>query len=88
MGFDPDEIPLFQEVEKRGFSHGEAQVDGEVPVFHFRPADASLLGDTFHKHFPNVLVLAGHDLPQAPKIQDPYKVTPEIARKLEGACRG
>ena len=88
MGFDPDEIPLFQEVEKRGFFHGEPQVNGEVPVFHFRPADASLLGDTFHKHFPNVLVLAGHDLPHAPKVRDPYGVTPETARALEGACRG
>ena len=88
MGFDPDEIPLFREVGKRGFYHGEAQVDGEVPVFHFRPADPSLLGDTFHKHFPNILVLAGHSLPQAPKIRDPYTVTPEIARELEGACRG
>ena len=59
-----------------------------MPVFHFRPADASLLGDTFHKHFPNVLVLAGHDLPHAPKVRDPYGVTPETARALEGACRG
>ena len=88
MGFDPDEIPLFREVGKRGFYHGEAQVDGEVLVFHFRPADPSLLGDTFHKHFPNILVLAGHSLPQAQKIRDPYTVTPEIARELEGACRG
>ncbi len=88
MGFDPDAIPLFIQAEKRGFFHGEAQLDGEAPVFHFRPADASLLGDTFHRHFPNVLVLAGHSLPHAPRIQDPYSVTPELARQLEGACRG
>ncbi|MDD4376732.1 MAG: DUF362 domain-containing protein [Eubacteriales bacterium] len=88
MGFNPDEIPLFIEVAKRGFFHGEAQVDGEMPIYHFRPADASLLGDPFHKHFPNVLVLAGHNLPHAPKVDDPNNVTPEIARHLEGACRG
>lgn len=88
MGMDPDTIPLFIQAEKRGFYHGEAQVDGEVPVFHFRPADASLLGETFHRHFPNVLVLAGHNLAHAPKISDPYSVTPELARQLEGACRG
>ena len=59
-----------------------------APVFHFRAADASLLGEPFHRHFPNVLVLAGHSLPHAPRIQDPYSVTPELARQLEGACRG
>ena len=35
-----------------------------------------------------MLVLAGHSLPHAPRIQDPYSVTPELARQLEGACRG
>lgn len=88
MGFDPDAIPLFQEAARRGFFHGEAVVDGECPVFSFRPADASLLGDTFHRHFPNILVLVGHSLPHSPRIQDPDSVTPQLARELEASCRG
>ena len=88
MGLDPDAIPLFIQAQKRGFFHGEAELDGEVPQFHFRPADASLMGETFHRHFPNILVLAGHSLPHAPKIENPNTVTPELARQLEGACRG
>ena len=88
MGFDPDTIPLFIQARERGFFRGEAELDGDVPVFSFRPADASLMGETFHRHFPNVLVLAGHNLPHAPKITDPNAVTPELARQLEGACRG
>ena len=88
MGFDPDAIPLFVQAAERGFFHGEAQVDGPTPVLSFRPADASLLGDTFHRHFPNVLVLAGHCLPHAPAIPDPQHVTPQLARELEQACRG
>lgn len=88
MGFDPDEIPLMAKATERGFFHGEAEVDGGLPVFHFRPADASLLGEPFHRHFPNVLVLAGHSLPHAPKIDNPLSVTPETARQLEQACRG
>lgn len=88
MGFDPDAIPLFQEAARRGFFHGEAILDGECPVFHFRPADASLLGETFHRHFPNVLVLVGHSLSHSPRIEDPFLVTPDLARKLEASCRG
>ncbi len=88
MGLDPDRIPLFIEAEKRGFFQGEAVLDGEMPQYHFRPADASLMGETFHRHFPNVLVLAGHTLPHAPRIADPNQVTPEQARQLEQACRG
>lgn len=88
MGFDPDKIPLLTKATERGFFRGEAELDGELPVFHFRPADASLLGEPFHRHFPNVLTLVGHSLPHAPRVTDPNAVTPEMARELEQACRG
>lgn len=88
MGFDPDKIPLITKAVERGFFHGDATLDGDLPVFHFRPADASLLGEPFRRHFPNVLTLVGHSLPHAPKITDPHSVTPEQARQLEQACRG
>ena len=88
MGFDPDEIPLLAKASERGFFHGEAELDGSLPVYRFRPADASLLGEPFHRHFPNVLALVGHSLPHSPHIDDPAAVTPEIARELEASCRG
>lgn len=88
MGFDLDSIPLLVKAAERGFDHGNVQIDGEIPQYHFRPADASLLGDTFHKHFPNVMVLVGHDLPHTPKVADPHAVTPQMAREIEASCRG
>lgn len=44
MGFNPDEIPLFQEMAKRGFYHGEAQVDGETPASLLRERNGGLTG--------------------------------------------
>ena len=88
MGLDPDQIPLITEAKKRGFEADETEILGEVPQYHFRRAIPSLMDEGFRKQFPNVLVLAGHNLPHAPKITDPDAVTPKIARELEGACDG
>lgn len=88
MGFDPDTIPLMTEAKKRGFDAETFEVIGEVPTFSFRRANPSLMDDEFHKCFPNILVLAGHNLPHAPKVKSLDAVTPEIARKLEMACDG
>ncbi|MCI5900953.1 MAG: DUF362 domain-containing protein [Blautia sp.] len=88
MGIDPDTIPLIQEAQKRGFGSDDTEVTGELPVFSFRRANPSLMDEEFHKTFPNILALAGHCLPHAPKVTDIHSVTPEIARQLELACDG
>lgn len=88
MGLDPEQIPLIKEAKKRGFGAKEVEVVGSIPHFHFRRANSSLMDEEFHKRFPNVLVLAGHNLPHAPKITSPQEVTPELARSLEAACEG
>lgn len=88
MGLDPDQIPLITEAKKRGFEADETEILGKVPQYHFRRAIPSLMDEGFRKQFPNVLVLAGHNLPHAPKITDPGVVTPKIARELEGTCDG
>lgn len=88
MGLDPRQVPLMVEAKKRGFDASETEVIGEIPGFHFRRANPSLMDDEFHRVFPNILVLAGHNLAHAPKIADPHNVTPEVARQLEMACDG
>lgn len=88
MGLDPEQVPLMVEAKKRGFDAEETEVIGSIPRYHFRRANPSLMDDEFHKQFPNVLVLAGHNLPHAPKVEDPFSVTPELARRLETACDG
>ena len=88
IGYEPNTIPLIQEAVARGFSSEKVEVIGEYKSYDFRKADASLMSDTFHKLFPNVDVLAGHNLPHAPKITNINQVTPELARNLEMACDG
>lgn len=88
MGLDPEQIPLIKEAKRRGFGADEVEIIGDIPHFNFRRANPSLMDEEFHKQFPNVLVLAGHNLPHAPKVSDPEVVTPELARKLELACDG
>lgn len=88
LGLDPDQVPLMQEAKKRGFDAEETEIIGEVPCYHFRRATPSLMEDGFHSTFPNILVLAGHNLPHAPKVTDPNAVTPQLARELETACDG
>lgn len=88
MGLDPEVVPLMKEAKKRGFDAEEVEIIGEVPQYDFRRANPSMMDDEFANRFPNILVLAGHNLPHAPKVTDPNKVTPEIARELEHACDG
>lgn len=88
IGLNPDKVPLMIEAKKRGFDADETEVIGEVPVYNFRRANPSLMDDDFHETFPNILVLAGHNLPHAPKVPNPDHVTPELARQLEIACDG
>lgn len=89
MGIDPDQIPLITEAEKRGFASKDLTVSGdEIPHFHFRCANPSMMDEEFRKTFPNILTLAGHTLPHAPKVSSLSEVTPEVARKLELACDG
>lgn len=88
MGINPKSIPLIIEAEKRGFCDPETEITGKIPQFSFRRANPSLMDDDFHQRFPNVLALAGHCLPHAPKVTDIHTVTPELARALERACDG
>ena len=88
MGLDPDQVPLMVEAKKRGFEAKEVEIIGEAPRYRFRRANPSLMDEEFHRTFPNILVLAGHNLPHAPKVKDPGQVTPELARELEMACDG
>lgn len=89
MGIDPDQISLITEAEKRGFRSPDLTISGDdIPEFHFRCANPSMMDEGFRKVFPNILTLAGHTLPHAPKISSPSEVTPDVARKLELACDG
>lgn len=88
MGFDPATIPLITEAEKRGFGNPDTEITGKIPSFSFRHANPSLMDDDFHAKFPNILTLAGHCLPHAPKVSSLSEVTPEVARALERACDG
>ena len=88
MGLDPDQVPLMVEAKKRGFEAKEVEIIGTAPRYRFRRANPSLMDEEFHRTFPNILVLAGHNLPHAPKVKDPGQVTPELARELEMACDG
>ena len=89
MGIDPDTVPLMTEAKRRGFGAPDLEVSGDTPpVLSFRRANPSLMDEEFHRQFPNILALAGHCLPHAPKISSLSEVTPEIARQLERACDG
>ena len=89
MGIAPDTISLITEAEARGFASDELTISGdEIPTFNFRRANPSLMDDEFHKVFPNIITLAGHNLPHAPKVTSLDEVTPELVRKLERACDG
>ena len=89
MGIDPNTIPLIQEAVNRGFEAPNVTISGDkAPTCNFRRANPSLMDEDFLKVFPNMLVLAGHNLPHAPKVSSLDEVTPELVRKLEMACDG
>lgn len=88
MGIDPEENKLMVEAVKRGFNDDRVNVIGTEKVVHFRKAEASLMDDNFKRNFPNVKVLVGHMLNNAPVIEDIHNVKPETVRILEKACDG
>jgi len=88
MGFDPDEIKLMREVDKRGFGNTKVTVLGEERVTRFAPASPSLMRGRVHEKYPNIVALAGHNLPGAPEIGSPDEVDSDKAFALEQACVG
>ncbi len=88
MGFDPEKNKLMIEATRRNFGDPQVEIIGDTSVTKFRPAIASLMDDKTAHDFPNLLAVAGHNLPGAPKITDPKSVTPETALAIEQACSG
>lgn len=88
MGINPEENKLMVEAVKRGFNDNKVSVIGNEKVVHFRKAEASLMDDNFKSNFPNVKVLVGHMLNNAPIIKDVHNVKPETVRIMEKACDG
>ncbi|MDO5448805.1 MAG: DUF362 domain-containing protein [Clostridia bacterium] len=88
MGFDPEKNKLMIEATKRNFGDNQVQIIGDTTVTKFRPAIASLFDEKTAREFPNLVAVAGHTLPGAPKVTDPNSVTPELALEIEQACSG
>ena len=88
MGFDPSKNKLIREADKRGFGDKDVEIIGNVRVTPFRPACPSIMRGEIHEKFPGIVALAGHTLPDAPKITDKDAVTPDMAFELEQACVG
>ncbi len=88
MGFDPNENKLIMEADRRGFGDKDVEIVGNVRVTPFKPACPSLMRGEIHELYPNIVAVAGHTLPGAPKITDPDAVTPDQAFALEQACVG
>ncbi|MDD6808140.1 MAG: DUF362 domain-containing protein [Oscillospiraceae bacterium] len=88
MGFDPDKNKLMIEATARNFGDNQVQIIGDTTVTPFRPAIASLMDEKTAREFPNLLAVAGHNLPGVPKITDVNAVTPEMALQIEQACAG
>ncbi len=88
MGFDPAKIPLIQRADEAGFGDPQVEIIGRQEVTPFRPADPSLLGARFHADFPNVRVLIGHRLSQAPRVETLEACNASLAQEMEMACRG
>ncbi|MCU0485068.1 MAG: DUF362 domain-containing protein [Anaerolineales bacterium] len=88
MGFDPSSLPLICAADAAGFNDPQVEITGEQFTFPFRPADPSLLSETFHQQFPNVRALVGHDLPHAPRVPNRLACTPALANEMEMTCRG
>ena len=88
MGFDPENLALMKEAEKRGFGDPEVEIIGTERVVPFRPAESSFLTPRFRRNWPNVRYFVGFTNDRAPKIKDIHAVTPEMVYEMEGACRG
>lgn len=88
MGFDPNAIKLQAEADKRGFNNSNVEVIGHQKVVPFRPALKSIMDEGMQKTFPNLTVLVGFSLNDAPEITDINAVTPELVKKIEMSCDG
>lgn len=88
MGFDPMSIDLIRIAHELGFGDPAVEVIGEPTVIGFKPADASLMSDSFHALFPNVRALVGHEMRNAPRIAHLADATPALALQMEQVCRG
>jgi hypothetical protein len=88
MGFDPSTNKLIVEAVQRGFGDPKVEIIGKKKIVAFRPADKSLIGERFHKHFPNVKMLVGITKNNPLILTDISQVTPEKVRQMELACDG
>ena len=88
MGFNPDDVYLSVEMEKRGFGNDDVCIIGEPTLKPFSPAIPSFMDDKTERDFPNLLALTGHTITGAPPVTDVHAVTPETARAMEQACGG
>ncbi len=61
MGFQPDEMQLFQALDRRFPPPPRVKTAGQAPVIPFRRANPSLHSKDFRRHFPRVLALIGHE---------------------------
>ncbi len=88
MGFDPAEIPLMRIADENGFADPRVRVLGHETVTPYRPADPSLLGAWMRLNFPNVKVLVGHNMNNAPLPDASGTYQPARLCALENVCRG
>ncbi|MGB4243741.1 MAG: DUF362 domain-containing protein [Dethiobacteria bacterium] len=87
MGFDPREIDLMRIADEMGFGDPQVEIIGTEKVTPFRPADPSLVGEWMAEKFPNVKVLVGFTINNAPRVEG-LKADNQLMRKMELACRG
>jgi len=88
MGFEPSDIKLMNEVDKRGFNNPDVEIIGEVRRKKFRPSCPSLMEGEISEKYPNILMLAGHVLSDSPKPQSLDEVDGKMAYKIEQSCVG
>jgi uncharacterized protein (DUF362 family) len=88
MGLDPAQIPLMQIADANGFNDPTVEVIGEQRITSYRPADPSLLGKWMQINFPNVRVLVGHTMNNAPQPDPDGSFNLERLCALESVCWG
>lgn len=88
MGINPENVKLIRIAKELGFGNTKTTIIGKKTGIAFKQADPSLLNDNFHKKFPKINVLIGHDKENAPKISDITKVTLKQLLEMELVCRG
>lgn len=88
MGFNPAQIPLMRIADENGFADPSVRVIGDETITPYRPADPSLLGEWMQVNFPNVKVLVGHRMNNAPRPDDSGTFQPAGLCALENVCRG